>query len=64
MRRYILWFVLALFWGAIALAGFLRHRPGNAALEGAAALFFIIIGVTVKRRDAAVTARYTANRPR
>jgi hypothetical protein len=62
MRRYILWFVLALFWGAIALAGFLRHR--NAALEGAAALFFIIIGVTVKRRDAAVTARYTANRPR
>jgi hypothetical protein len=62
MRRYILWFVLALFWGAIALAGFLRHR--KAALEGAAALFFIIIGVTVKRRDAAVTARYTANRPR
>jgi hypothetical protein len=64
MRRYVLWFVLALFWGAIALAGFLHHRPGNAALEGAVALLFIIIGVTVKRRDAAVTARYTANRPR
>jgi hypothetical protein len=64
MRRYILWFVLALFWGAIALAGFLRHRPGNAALEGAVALLFIIIGVTVKRRDAALEAHYTANRPR
>jgi hypothetical protein len=64
MRRYILWFVLALFWGAIALAGLLRHRPGNAALEGAVALLFIIIGVTVKRRDAGVAARYTASRPR
>ena len=64
MRRYILWFVLALFWGAIALAGLLRHRSGIAALEGAVAVLFIIIGVTVKRRDAALAARYTANRPR
>jgi hypothetical protein len=64
MRRYILWIVLAIFWGAIALVGLLRHRPGNAALEGAVAILFIVIGIAVKRRDAATAARYTANRPR
>jgi hypothetical protein len=64
MRRYIIWFVLAFFWGAIALAGLLRHRAGNAALEGAVAVLFVIIGVAVKRRDAAAAARYTANRPK
>lgn len=63
MRRYMIWFVLAIFWGAIALAGLLRQRPGNAALEGAVAILFIVIGVAVRRRDAAA-ARYTANRPR
>jgi hypothetical protein len=64
MRRYMIWFILAIFWGAIALAGALRHRPGNAALEGAVAVLFIVIGVAVKRRDAAAAARYTANRPK
>jgi hypothetical protein len=64
MRRYILWYVLAVFWGAIALVGLLHHRPGNAALEGAVALLFVIIGIAVKRRDAAKGSRYTANRPR
>ena len=64
MRRYILWYVLAFFWGAIALVGLLRHRPGNAALEGAVAILFVIIGVAVKRRDAAGSSRYTANRPK
>jgi hypothetical protein len=64
MRRYIIWYVLALFWGAIALAGLLRHRAGNAALEGAVAVLFVVIGVAVKRRDAATVARYTANRPK
>ncbi|HEY2002561.1 MAG TPA: hypothetical protein VGG80_09590 [Acidobacteriaceae bacterium] len=64
MRRYILWYVLAFFWGAIALVGLLRHRAGNAALEGAVALLFVIIGVVTKRRDAAALARYTARRPR
>jgi hypothetical protein len=64
MRRYILWYVLAFFWGAIALVGLLRHRPGNAALEGAVAILFVIIGVAVKRRDATAAARYTANRPK
>ncbi|MGB9418529.1 MAG: hypothetical protein WCB58_19610 [Acidobacteriaceae bacterium] len=64
MRRYIIWFVLAIFWGAIALAGLLRHRAGNAALEGAVAVLFVVIGVAVKRRDAATVARYTANRPK
>jgi hypothetical protein len=64
MRRYILWYVLAVFWGAIALVGLLRHQNGNAALEGAVAVVFIIIGIAVKRRDAAVAARYTANRPK
>ena len=64
MRRYILWYVLAFFWGAIALVGLLRHRAGNAALEGAVALLFVIIGVVTKRRDSAALARYTARRPR
>jgi hypothetical protein len=64
MRRYIIWYVLAILWGAIALAGLLRHRAGNAALEGAVAVLFVIIGVAVKRRDAATVARYTANRPK
>jgi hypothetical protein len=64
MRRYILWFVLAFFWGAIAVVGLLRHRPGNAALEGAVAILFVIIGVAVKRRDATTSSRYTANRPK
>jgi hypothetical protein len=65
MRRYMIWFVLAIFWGAIAFAGLLlRHRPGNAVLEGAVAVLFIVIGVAVKRRDAATAARYTANRPK
>lgn len=64
MRRDILWYVLAAFWAAIALAGLLRHRNGNAVLEGAVAVLFIVIGVAIKRRDAAVAARYTANRPR
>ncbi|HEX4582804.1 MAG TPA: hypothetical protein VH139_12150 [Acidobacteriaceae bacterium] len=64
MRRYILWYVLAVFWGAIALVGLVHHRTGNAALEGAVAVLFIVIGIAVKRRDAAAAARYTANRPR
>lgn len=64
MRRYILWYVLAFFWGAIAFVGLLRHRPGNAALEGAVAILFVIIGVAVKRRDATTSSRYTANRPK
>jgi hypothetical protein len=64
MRRYIIWYVLAIFWGAIALAGLMRHRAGNAALEGAVAVLFVVIGVAVKRRDAATVARYTANRPK
>jgi hypothetical protein len=64
MRRYIIWFVLAIFWGAIALVGLMRHRAGNAALEGAVAVLFVVIGVAVKRRDAATVARYTANRPK
>lgn len=64
MRRYIIWYVLALLWGAIALAGLLRHRASNAALEGAVAVLFIVIGVAVKRRDAATVARYTAKRPK
>jgi hypothetical protein len=64
MRRYILWYVLAVFWAAIALVGLLRHRAGNAALEGAVAVLFIVIGIAIKRRDAATAARYTANRPR
>ena len=49
--------------GAIAVVGLLRHRPGNAALEGAVAILFVIIGVAVKRRDATTSSRYTANRP-
>jgi hypothetical protein len=64
MRRYIIWFVLAIFWGAIALVGLMRHRAGNAALEGAVAVLFVVIGVAVKRRDAATVARYTAKRPK
>lgn len=64
MRRYIIWYVLAIFWGAIALAGLLRHRAGTAALEGAVAVLFVVIGIAVKRRDAATVARYTANRPK
>jgi hypothetical protein len=64
MRRYMIWFILAIFWGAIALVGQFRHHPGNAALEGAVAVLFIVIGVAVKRRDAAAAARYTANRPK
>jgi hypothetical protein len=65
MRRYIIWYVLALLWGAIALlAGLLRHRAGTTALEGAVAVLFVIIGVAVKRRDATTVARYTANRPK
>lgn len=64
MRRYMLWYLLAFFWGAIALAGLLRHRPGNAAMEAAVALLFVIIGITVRRRDATASSRYTANRPR
>lgn len=61
MRRYIIWYVLAVFWAAIAVAGLLQHWPGNAALEGAVAVLFVIIGISVKRRDA---SRYTANRPK
>ena len=63
MRRYIIWYVLAVFWGAIALAGMLRHHPGNAALEAAVAVLFLVIGLAIKRRDA-TAVRYTANRPR
>jgi hypothetical protein len=64
MGRYILWYILAFFWGAIALVGLLRHRGGTAALEGAVALLFVLIGVAVKRRDTKMVARYTARRPR
>jgi hypothetical protein len=64
MRRDLIWYGLALFWGAIALIGLLRHRAGNAALEGAVALLFVLMGIAVRRRDAARAARYTGNRPR
>lgn len=61
MQRYVIWYVLACLWGAIAIAGLLRHRTANAALEAIFALLFAIIGFFMKRRDA---ARYTARRPR
>jgi hypothetical protein len=64
MRRYVIWYVLACLWGAIAIAGLVRHRTANAALEAVFALLFAVIGFFVKRRDAAVAARYTARRPR
>jgi hypothetical protein len=64
MRRHAIWYGLACFWAVIALVGLLRHRPGNAALEGAVALLFVLIGLAVRRRDAAAAARYTGNRPR
>ena len=64
MRRHIIWSVLALFWGAIAIIGLLRHHTNNAALEGAFALLFLVIGLLVRRRDAAIAARYTAKRPK
>jgi hypothetical protein len=61
MQRYVIWYVLACLWGAIAIAGLVRHRTANAALEAIFALLFVIIGLFIKRRDA---ARYTARRPR
>jgi len=64
MRRHVIWYALACFWAVIALVGLLRHRFGNAALEGAVALLFVLMGLAVRRRDAAATARYTGNRPR
>jgi Flp pilus assembly protein TadG len=64
MRRYVIWYVLACLWAAIAIAGLARHRTGNAALEGAFAVLFAIIGVFVKRRDALAAARHTARRPK
>jgi hypothetical protein len=57
----MIWYVLACLWGAIAIFGFLRHRTATATLEAIFALLFAIIGIFMKRRDA---ARYTARRPR
>jgi hypothetical protein len=51
MARYLIWICLALFWAAIAVAGLLHHHTGNAALEGAVAVLFLLIGVMVRRRD-------------
>ncbi len=65
MGRYLIWIILALLWAVIAAAGMLQHHPGNAALEGGVAILFLLIGVSVRRRDRAAAARrYTANRPR
>jgi heme/copper-type cytochrome/quinol oxidase subunit 4 len=65
MRRYVIWYVLAVLWGAIAIAGLMmHHRTANAVLEGVFALLFAIIGIVVKRRDALIAARYTAKRPK
>lgn len=64
MRRHFIWYVLALLWGVIAIIGLLHHRTNNAALEGAFALLFLVIGFLVRRRDAAIAARYTASRPK
>lgn len=64
MRRSLIWFVLALLWALIALAGLLHHRAGNAALEAVVAALFVLVGLAVQRRDKAAAARYTASRPR
>ncbi len=61
MQRYVIWYVLACMWGALAFAALVRHRTSNAALEAIFALLFVIIGLFIKRRD---VARYTARRPR
>jgi hypothetical protein len=61
MQRYVIWYVLACLWGALAIFGLVRHRTPNAALEAIFALLFVIIGLFIKRRDA---AHYTARRPR
>jgi threonine/homoserine/homoserine lactone efflux protein len=61
MQRYVIWYVLACLWAVIAIAGRVRHRTATAALEAIFALLFAIIGLFMKRRDA---ARYTARRPR
>ena len=61
MQRYVIWYVLACLWGAIAVAGMVRHRTSTAALEAVFALLFAAVGFFMKRRDA---ARYTVRRPR
>jgi hypothetical protein len=64
MRRHVIWYALAFFWAAIAVVGLLRHHLGNAALEGAVALLFLLMGLAVRWRDASAVGRYTGNRPR
>lgn len=65
MGRFVIWIVLALLWAAIAVAGAWHHHLGNAALEAAVAVLFLITGLTVRRRDsAAAERRHTASRPR
>lgn len=53
MQRYVIWYVLAFLWGALAVAALVRHRTANAAAEAIFALLFVIIGLFIKRRDAA-----------
>jgi hypothetical protein len=64
MRRYVIWYILAVLWGAIAIVGLVRHRSPNASLEAIFAILFVVIGIFVKRRDTAIAARYTARRPK
>ncbi len=65
VQRHFVWYGLALVWGALALAGWMHHRGGNAAVEGAVAVLFLVLGVQLGRRDAAAAAaRYAGKRPR
>lgn len=48
----------------LALAGWMHHRGGNAAVEAIVALLFLGMGVQIGRRDARLGTSYAGKRPR
>lgn len=51
MRRWMIWALLAFLWGVKGVFAAYRHAPRQAFLEFVIAVFFVVIGRVVHRRD-------------
>ncbi len=51
MRRYFVWYGLAVLWVVIAVIGWIRHHSAQAALPALFACCFFAVGLYIRRRD-------------
>jgi hypothetical protein len=57
MRRSLIWFLLAIFWGADSVLALFRHNSHQAALTAFFACCFLAVGIALRARELKLTRR-------